>query len=208
MEPDQEVLDLIVAPDGGIAPDNKGDTVPYDRFMQVVSKNGKLAHKLTASLAEAHDLAERGATVDTLGRELEAAKTRLATMGADVDLNMGLAERGFDGDGRSIIKMLHANLDEEGRPSALEWVDAMKDDASLRPRPLLGYFDAPIVEDATTEPPKKPKKPKMPRSSRHSGGEGGSDNQEVTVDQLREAREHGMETGDWSKSKDLIKLMG
>lgn len=185
------------------AGEQRVETVPYARFQQVVSEKGQLRSEVDALKVEIQTLSERGATVDILGRELEAAKTRLATMGADVDLNMGLAERGFDGDGRSIIKMLHANLAEDGRPSALEWVDAMKEDASLRPKPLLGYFASPVAEGASSTVAVE-----MPRSSRHSGGEGGSDNQAVTVDQLREAREHGMATGDWSKSKDLIKLMG
>ena len=196
--------DLVVPPDGGVDSDSKGGVVPYERFMSVVSKNGKLAHQLSLSKAEALTLSERGATVDTVTRELEVARTKIATMGADTDLNMALAERGFDADGRSIIKMLHGNLPEEERPTALAWVDGMKDDASARPKPLLGYFDAPVME--TSPAATEAKKPKLPRASRHAASTTGPSS-DVTADQLKAARVHGERTGDWTKSKDLIALM-
>ena len=198
MDPEQQ-LEL----DNG-APPSRVDTVPYTRFQQVVSEKGVLRSEVDALKLEIQTLSERGATVDTVTRELEVARTKIATMGADTDLNMALAERGFDADGRSIIKMLHGNLPEEERPTALAWVDGMKDDASARPKPLLGYFDAPVME--TSPAATEAKKPKLPRASRHAASTTGPSS-DVTADQLKAARVHGERTGDWTKSKDLIALM-
>ena len=182
----------------------KGANVPWDRFQTIVSKNGKLAHQLREAKAELVTLSERGATVDTVTRELEMARTRIASMSADTDLNMGLAERGFDADGRDIIKMLHNKMPEEDRPTALAWVDSMKEDPAKRPRPLLGYFDAPQAMDKVDALDVAPKsKPKMPRSSRHSGGSG-TGNADVTAAQIREARESAMKTGQWAAVKTLM----
>lgn len=182
----------------------KGANVPWDRFQTIVSKNGKLAHQLREAKAELVTLSERGATVDTVTRELEMARTRIASMSADTDLNMALAERGLDADGRSIIKMLHSNLPEDGRPGVLEWHDLMRDDASKRPKPMLGYFDAPQPMDKVDAPDPAPKsKPKMPRSSRHSGGSG-TGNADVTAAQIREAREAAMQSGHWDKVKAMM----
>jgi len=181
------------------------DTVPYSRFQQVVSEKGTLRAEVDSLKLEIQTLSERGATVDTVTRELEVARTKIATMGAETDLNMALAERGFDADGRSIIKMLHGNLPEEGRPSALAWVDGMKEDPTARPKPLLGYFDAQSVS-ASPETPAPKAKPKLPRASRHASTTT-DPSSDVTAEQLKAARIHGEKTGDWSKSKELIGLV-
>lgn len=202
MENEQTQLEL----DNGAPPvKHQGvDTVPYTRFQQVVSEKGQLRSEVDSLKLEIQTLSERGATVDTVTRELEVARTKIATMGAETDLNMALAERGFDADGRSIIKMLHGNLAEDGRPTALAWVDSMKDDASARPKPLLGYFDA--VAALPTETPAPSSKPKMPRASRHASTTT-DPSSDVTAEQLRHARLLGEKTGDWSKSKELMDLM-
>ncbi len=180
------------------------ETVPYARFQQVVSEKGALRSEVDSLKLEIQTLSERGATVDTVTRELEMARTRIASMSADTDLNMGLAERGFDADGRDIIKMLHNKMPEEDRPTALAWVDSMKEDPAKRPRPLLGYFDAPQAMDKVDALDVAPKsKPKMPRSSRHSGGSG-TGNADVTAAQIREARESAMKTGQWAAVKTLM----
>lgn len=175
-------------------------TIPYERFQKVVSERDSWRSKHESAQEEMQTLTERSATVDTLGRELELARTKIATLESDGDLNMQLAERGFDSEGRSVVRMLHDKLPEEDRPNTVDWVDSMKDDASKRPKSLFGYFDT--VKADVPEKVETPKKT-LPRSDRHSSGNS-SGAGDVTAAQIKAAREKAIATGQWGPVRELL----
>jgi len=169
--------------------EKKTETVPYERFQQVVSERSKLKAELDEARSSLQSHAESATAAEAMRAELDATRAKLAALAVDAGLDTALAERGFDGDGRAMVRFLHGRLPEESRPAIAEWVDGMKEDPSTRPRPLLAYFDAPAPPAPPSEvgTPVSPASPPLPRSGVHSSGEAPA--ADVTADAIRLARE-------------------
>lgn len=178
--------------------EKKTETVPYERFQQVVSERSKLKAELDEARSSLQSHAESAAAAELLRVELDDTRAKLAALAVDAGLDTALAERGFDDDGRAMVRFLHGRLPEEGRPGLAEWVDGMKADPASRPRPLLAYFDTPT---APLPPPPVPP-PALPRPGAHSDGEAPA--ADVSADAIRIARERFERTGDAAELRAML----
>lgn len=190
------------------APESGADkTIPYTRFKAVVDSKNDLAAKVTDLEGQLQTLSEKAATVDTLATQVqewkgkaEQAETRFSTF-QTISGALGTT----DAEGVEAAEWAYGRLPQEDRPELGDWLTGLKDDPTKAPKvlhPWLAQESSGNEGSGDTEAPKS--KPKGTGSSAQPPGAPS----QVSADEFRRAREHGVKTGDWSKYKQLRKVAG
>lgn len=176
------------------------DTVPYPRFQSVVSERDTALNQVRTLEGQLQASMEKAATVDTMGQTVTQLRGQLADQESRYPVDMALAERGFDADGRDIVRMLHGKLPEEDRPTVPDWLDSFGEDPSKAPRPLQSYLDAPggAAEGGDGKPAKLPRPGKHAKKPADTGAGG------YTTASIVALREEAQRSGNWAPVQEAM----
>jgi len=121
--------------------DPPAGTVPYKRFQTVVGERNNLREQVATLRAEAQQLTERGATVDTLTAANTALQGKLDAANSRYDRHTLIAQHGVtDKDAVAAVEWQYGRLPEEGRPELGAWLDSFKEAPESVPTILRPLF--------------------------------------------------------------------
>lgn len=125
------------------------ETIPYDRFQGVVTEKNDLATKLAAAEKELSQWQQKGATADTLAKQLEAAKAETASLQQRYDLTRNLGAAGLaDPEVQDLFAHKWQGLPEKDRPAIDQWVKGLTAEPAKAPVTLRPFL--PQAAGATT----------------------------------------------------------
>ncbi len=198
-------------PDGGGAtpaadPPSSGEPgpVPYDRFQQVTTERAQFKDRAETLEAENVRLREQVGQVE----QVQSAFDQFKQQAAD---DLVLAELGMDRAGRKVARALFEDVPEADRPEGglSAWIKQHRESPDAAPRPLQAYFQTPspstpAPSPATGTPPSSRTPSPAPSPSQgQTGSPPSTTGTEITAEALREARELGRRTGDYSRFREL-----
>jgi hypothetical protein len=194
--------------------------VPYDRFLQAVTKKNEERQRFT----------DAQATLQARDAELAAERARAAELEAkhaDLNERFGLHRVGLVDDEATVVAraLYQAQPEDKRAPSLVEWITGMRDKPDAIPRALAGYLGGPApaapaappraADPAQAQPAAVPAAqpaaaqgpavqvaaatrlpPPQVQAAPAAGG--------PTAEQLRAAREAAAKSGDWSAFNALV----
>jgi len=195
--------DTAVVPPNGAAPAPKApEAVPYDRFQAVVAAKNEASARITALQAEVQALSEKAATVDTLSGQISEWKTKAEAAegkwGRWQSISQGLGTA--DQEAVEAAEWAYSRLPAKDRPKLGDWLTQIREKPTEAPKVLHPWL-SPAQQPET--PGQKPQPRAQPRGATPPGAPGA-----VTVEQIREAKDHGVRTGDWSRYRELAEAAG
>jgi len=182
-------------------------TVGYEHFQRVVNAKQGLEAQVQTLQADLSTALERAANVDTLAGQLTEAQAATAAAEArfvsyrDIGAALGVT----DPEVVELAEWSWSKLAESDRPTIGDWLATLKGDPASAPvalRQFLGGGPPPAAAVPPGQPPSSP--PRPPAVSVTPPGAPSS----VSADAIRQAREIGVKTGNWSRYKDLSVAAG
>lgn len=181
-------------------------SVPYSRFAEVVKEKNDAVER--AKTAE-----ERATTADTLAGQVRELTTKLETSSKSWATEKAILAAGINDDaGIFVTRSLYETIPEKDRPSVADWLGTLKKDPSKAPRPLQPYLQAEVAAGAAgattgaaaeTKKEPEPQGKGMPRTTGTEKPAGEVTGETISAEKIRQAREHGQKTGDWTEYEKL-----
>jgi len=198
----------FLSPDAGAAGEGTAETVPRQRFNELVTERDALKGQLTDQTRQLKSYEERAATADTLAKQLETEKAAHAATRKGFEMDLALSDAGIaDQDGREVAKMLYSRLAEKDRPAISDWLGGFKAKPDSAPKALAVYLPTPV---AAADPAKGAGKTKQPPPRAAGGSPDGTQPgapPEVTPEKIREATQRYQKTRSEADKKALEELI-
>ena len=192
-----------VAPPNGAAPAPKApEAVPYDRFQAVVAAKNEASARISALQAEVQALSEKAATVDTLSGQVNEWKSKAEAAegkwGRWQSIAAGLGTA--DQEAVEAAEWAYNRLPAKARPKLGDWLAQIREKPAEAPKVLHPWLSTEQAGPGAAEkPPPRP----PPRGATPPGAPSA-----ITAEQIREAKNHGVRTGDWSRYRELAEAAG
>tara|TARA_R100001530_G_scaffold124435_2_gene92641 strand:- start:13777 stop:14424 length:648 start_codon:yes stop_codon:yes gene_type:complete len=207
--PEQEITPAPEAPATPQPENGSAKTVGYEHFQRVVNAKQGLEAQVVELKGQLSTALERAANVDTLAGKLTEAQTATAAAEArftsyrEIGQSLGVT----DPEVVELAEWSWSKLPAEGRPSIGDWLTSLRGEPASAPvalRPFLG-----AAPEATPAAPPAPGQststtPRPPATTTTAPGAPSS----VSADAIRQARDIGVRTGNWTRYKELSVAAG
>jgi len=184
-------------------------TVPVERFNEVVNERAALREELAGAKKQLSAAEDKAKTADTLARQIEEQKAEHKAQAARWEEERAVAAAGItDPDGVEVARLVYGRIPADKRPKTIsEYLTSLKAEGAEVPTAL-----SPWIQPVTKADPKDGKgdagrRGAPPAPGKTPGGTAPGATPQVTAEAIRAAREKFMATKSEADRKALQELL-